>query len=80
MVGLRDKDLYLTNIYNQTGFKNIVNRYLEEKDTDVFESFGYFKRRVKNLVDIDKNINLIQENYESKRKIENEDKKQLLVF
>ena len=75
MVGLRDKDLYLTNIYNQTGFKNIVNRYLKEKDTDVFESFGYFKRRVKNLVDIDKNINLILENYESKRKIENEDKK-----
>ena len=74
MVGLRDKDLYLTNIYNQTGFKNIVNRYLKEKDTDVFESFGYFKRRVKNLVDIDKNINLILENYESKRKIENEDK------
>ena len=75
MVGLRDKDLYLTNIYNRTGFKNIVNRYLKEKDTDVFESFGYFKRRVKNLVDIDKNINLILENYESKRKIENEDKK-----
>ena len=74
MVGLRDKDLYLTNIYDQTGFKNIVNRYLKEKDTDVFESFGYFKRRVKNLVDIDKNINLILENYESKRKIENEDK------
>ena len=74
MVGLRDKDLYLTNIYNQTGFKNIVNRYLKEKDTDVFESFGYFKRRVKNLVDIDKNINLILENYESKWKIENEDK------
>ena len=74
MVGLRDKDLYLTNIYNQTGFINIVNRYLKEKDTDVFESFGYFKRRVKNLVDIDKNINLILENYESKRKIENEDK------
>lgn len=49
---LEDKDLHLTNINNLISSKNIVSRYLKEKDSDVFENLFDFKKSVKILANI----------------------------
>ena len=52
----------------QTALKNLVNRFLKEKETDVFENLFDSRKSIKNLADIDDKINLIVKNYEPKRK------------
>ena len=69
------KDLPLTNIDNRISWKDIVNRYLKEKDADVFENLFDIKKSIKNLTIIDDKINMFIENYEPKTKVENEDTK-----
>ena len=58
--------------------KNIINRYLKEKDTDVFENHFILDRFIENLVDIEGKINMIVEIYEPKTKAGIEDKKRVI--
>ena len=44
--GLKKKDLYFTNFYNRISLNNTVNKYLNEKEIDVFENqFGFKKSK-----------------------------------
>ena len=75
---LEDKDLHLTNINNLISSKNIVSRYLKEKDSDVFENLFDFKKSVKILANIENKINMFIENYKPKTHVEKEVKKRVL--
>ena len=68
--------MHPTGIDNRImGLKNIVNRYLKEKDIDVIdEEFG-LNIFSKNLTAIDDKINMIVEEHEPKEKVRIEDKK-----
>ena len=63
---------------HQTALKNLVNRFLKEKETDVFENLFDSKKSIKNLADIDDKINLIVKNYEPKRKANMKDLKRIV--
>ena len=57
------------------GLKNIVNRYLKEKDIDVIDEEFDLNIFSKNLTAIDDKINMIVEEHEPKEKVRIEDKK-----
>ena len=63
---------------HQTALKNLVNRFLKEKETDVFENLFDSRKSIKNLADIDDKINLIVKNYEPKRKANMKDLKRIV--
>ena len=63
---------------HQTALKSLVNRFLKEKETDVFENLFDSRKSVKNLADIDDKINLIVKNYEPKRKANMKDLKRIV--
>ena len=60
---LKDGDLHLTKFNNRIDLKSIVNRYLKEKDFDVYGRFYYLKNSIKNLSDIDDRISIIIAKY-----------------
>ena len=68
--------LHPTGIDNRImGLKNIVNRYLKEKDIDVIDEEFDLNIFIKNLTAIDDKINMIVEEHEPKEKVRIEDKK-----
>ena len=68
--------LHPTGIDNRImGLKNIVNRYLKEKDIDVIDEEFDLNIFSKNLTAIDDKINMIVEEHEPKEKVRIEDKK-----
>ena len=66
------------NFDNRICLKNIVNKYLQEKDTDVYENQIIFDRSIKNLADIDNKKSIILKNYEPKTKVELEGEKRII--
>ena len=68
--------MHPTGIDNRImGLKNIVNRYLKEKDIDVIDEEFDLNIFIKNLTAIDDKINMIVEEHEPKEKVRIEDKK-----
>ena len=68
--------MHPTGIDNRImGLKNIVNRYLKEKDIDVIDEEFDLNIFSKNLTAIDDKINMIVEEHEPKEKVRIEDKK-----
>ena len=71
--------LHPTGIDNRImGLKNIVNRYLKEKDIDVIDEEFDLNIFIKNLTAIDDKINMIVEEHEPKEKVRIEDKKEVI--
>lgn len=62
--------MYLTNFDNRIDFKNIVNRHLKQKDTDVCDRPFNLKNSIENLTNINNRINILIPQYQPNKYIE----------